>query len=789
MIIESGKNQTRLRLRIRGVVQGVGFRPFIYGLAGHHRLRGFVLNDAEGVLLEVEGPQEQVRAFLEELPRQAPLQSVISQMEPDWLSPAGYGTFEIRESVRGASHSTLVSYDIAVCADCLSEMRDPTDRRYGYPFINCTNCGPRFTIIKDIPYDRNKTTMSLFPMCPDCREEYEDPRSRRFHAQPNACFACGPSLTLMDNRGNLVAGSGLMSGPAGGKDVSEKKELNREAIARTALLLGEGKIVAIKGLGGFHLACDAENQEAVFALRRRKVREGKPFALMAPDIRWIKNICRVSSLEENLLESARRPIVLLRKKTPSTVAPEAAPSQKFLGVMLPYTPLHYLLMESAGKILIMTSGNLSDEPIAWENAEALERLSAIADYFLLHNRDIHIRCDDSVTRIFSGAELPLRRSRGYVPFPVEFPGGFKKPLLACGGELKNTFCLGRAGFAFVGHHIGDLENAETLLSFEEGVAHFQRLFSIRPEVVAHDLHPEYLSTKYALAVGSGKKIGVQHHHAHIASVMAEHGLDGLRDKVLGVALDGAGLGEDGTLWGGEFLLADFMGYERVAHFQSFRLLGGEKAVREPWRMALSCLYAVYGEDLWNLKIPFLARLKDRALPHWPLLRKMLDEGLGSPWACGTGRLFDAVSALLGICEEARYEGEGAVGLEMACGKPHGRLYPLEFEGSGPYLIRVEELIGAVVKDIATGRPVSEISSNFHRALAAGSARMLVLLRKESGIRRVVLGGGVFQNTTLLSLLLRRLEKEDFEVLLPRLLPPNDGGLSLGQAAVANARCS
>jgi hydrogenase maturation protein HypF len=786
--IEKRDAPSRLRLRIRGVVQGVGFRPFVYGLAGRHRLRGFVLNDAEGVLLEAEGPGERVKAFLEALPRQAPPQSVIRAMEPEYLPPAGYGGFEILESVEGASRSTLVPHDIAVCPECLREMGDPSDRRYRYPFINCTNCGPRFTIIKETPYDREKTTMRSFPMCPECREEYRNPASRRFHAQPNACHACGPSLTLADGRGRPVAGGGLKGETGGGLSTEEKKELNFQALSLTSRFLQEGKIVAVKGLGGFHLACDAENHRSVLALRERKVREGKPFALMVPDLAAARRLCRVNRREAGLLSSPRRPIVLLRKKTPSTVSPEAAPFQKFLGLMLPYTPLHHLLLRFSGKILIMTSGNLSDEPIAWENGEALERLGAIADYFLLHDRDIHIRCDDSVTRVFFGAELPLRRSRGYVPYPVEFPGGFRRPILACGGELKNTFCLGQKDLAFVGHHVGDLENAETLLSFERGIAHFEDLFSITPEVLAYDLHPEYLSTKYALARKSVIKTGVQHHHAHIASVMAEHGLDGLKEKVLGVALDGSGFGEDGALWGGEFMEADFLGYRRLACFQSFRLPGGEKAVREPWRMALSCLFETYGEELWNLDIHFVSFLRERVLPRWPLLRKMLAEGVASPRANGVGRLFDAVSALLGLCREARYEGEGAVLLEMAGERSAGRLYPLVFEGSSPRVIRVEDLIRAVVKDIGAGRPVPEISSRFHRTLADGIFRMLLILGKECGTGRVVLSGGVFQNTTLLALLLRRLAREKFEVLLPRLFPANDGGLSLGQAAVANARC-
>ncbi|MFQ5880094.1 MAG: carbamoyltransferase HypF [Dehalococcoidia bacterium] len=751
----------RRRILVEGIVQGVGFRPFVYGLALKHALGGFILNDTTGVIIEVEGEPSALESFLYALRTDAPPLATIEGISWESLPPKGDASFTIEKSQAEEDRRVLISPDTCTCDDCLRELFDPEDRRYRYPFINCTNCGPRFTIIKDVPYDRERTTMAVFPMCPDCHREYEDPLDRRFHAQPNACPSCGPQVTLLDREGREMA--------------------SEDPISHAARLMREGAIVAVKGLGGYHLACDAFNNDVVGRLRRRKHREDKPFALMAPDIEAVKALCLVDEAEEALLLSRKRPIVLLRKRMPNPVAHEVAPGHRYLGFMLPYSPLHYLLLRDTGLVLVMTSGNVSDEPIAYKDDDASQRLSRIADYYLIHNREIHMRSDDSVTRVVNGREMLIRRSKGHVPSPITMLVAFAEPTLACGAQLKNTFCLGKERYAFVSHHIGDLENYETLLSFQEGIDHFKRLFDIDPKVVAYDLHPEYLCTKYALELEGITKVGVQHHHAHIASCMAEHGLSG---PVIGVAFDGTGYGSDGTIWGGEFLVADYTHFVRAAHLQYAPLPGGEQAIRGPWRMAASWLYQVYGDDMEALEIDFIKRLKGRP---WPLLKQMIQRSINSPPASSMGRLFDAVSSLVGVRDTINYEGQAAVELEMIAGDGCKDAYPFAIMDGQPMVLQSGDIIRGVVNDLLVAVKPSQVSAKFHNTVAVAIKEICAQIREQHGLNAVVLSGGVFQNMFLMERAVRELSSTGFEVYIPSKVPANDGGISLGQAAVANAQ--
>jgi hydrogenase maturation protein HypF len=750
----------RAEIGITGIVQGIGFRPYIYNLAHDYSIRGWVLNNERGVLIDAESDDGNLDRFIEDIPRLAPPLARIETFEVTYLEPLGYRTFEIRKSEATEERFVLVSPDVATCDLCLSELLSPADFRYHYPFINCTLCGPRFTIIKDVPYDRDKTTMAPFTMCPVCQKEYEDPRNRRFHAQPNACPACGPSLQLQDREGGMIPG---------------------DPVEQTLVLLQKGLTVAVKGLGGFHLACDATNPEAVASLRSRKFREDKPFAVMCRDIKTVRDFCEVDDAEEKLLLSVERPIVILKRKEATRLAPAVAPYQDTLGVMLPYSPLHHLLLSGLLRMLVMTSGNVSDEPIAYKNEDARSRLKGIVDYFLFHNREIHMRCDDSVARVFQGNPYILRRSRGYVPFPVKvsFP---LEMILACGGELKNTFCLTRGNYAFLSHHIGDLENLETLTSFEEGIEHFKRLFSIVPRVVAYDLHPDYLSTKYALALPDLPKIGVQHHHAHIASCMAENGLEG---DVIGVAFDGTGFGTDGTIWGGEFLKANLRDFERLAHLKQVPMPGGSMAIKEPWRMAMAYLSEAFGDETFKLDIDLLRRV-DRK--KWEILRKMIHSKINTPLTSSMGRLFDAVSSLLGVRDAVHYEGQAAIELEMVADRNAKGEYPfLIKKDRGPMVIDPQEMIRSAVRDLIDGTPHPVISGRFHRSVARLILETCQAIRRAQGLHRVVLSGGVFMNMFLLSLVAEDLRKSDFEVFTHHLVPTNDGGISLGQAVVAQQR--
>jgi hydrogenase maturation protein HypF len=712
---------TRVRARISGTVQGVGFRPYVFTLASELDLSGFVLNDSQGVLVEVEG--RAVDEFLARLRTDAPPLAAIAHVCAEPIPPTGEHGFAIRESPRGGVPEAAITPDAATCDDCLAELFDPADRRYRYPFVNCTNCGPRFTIVTGIPYDRPFTTMAGFEMCAECRAEYEDPRDRRFHAQPNACPACGPRAHLITAAGNAV--------PAAG-----------DAISAAAGALLAGSIVAVKGIGGFHLACRADHEAAVSALRARKHREDRPFAVMVRDLQTARALVDLDGEE---IASRARPIVLAPRR--GALAPSVAPRSRDLGVMLPYSPLHHLLLADAGVPLVLTSGNVSDEPIAFTDADALERLAGIADLFLLHDRPIHTRTDDSVVR---GPHV-VRRSRGYVPSSLPLAGG--RPLLAVGAELKSTFTLARGGRAWVGHHIGDLRNYETLRSFTAGIAHFERLFAVAPELFAHDLHPEYLSTQYALD-RDGEHVGVQHHHAHLAAVLAEHG----EPAALGAIFDGTGYGSDGTVWGGELLLGDLEGFTRAAHLWPVRMPGGEAAIREPWRMACAWLAAA------GLETP----------PEWEPIRRLAESGLASPVTTSMGRLFDAVAALCGIRTTVTYEGQAAIELEAAADRHERGAYPMPALDARP-------TIAAVHADLARGADVALVSARFHNGVAQATAAAC----REIGAPAVVLSGGVFQNALLLARTLEALDGR--RVLTPRRLPFNDGGISFGQAAVAAAR--
>jgi hydrogenase maturation protein HypF len=751
---------TRARVRVEGIVQGVGFRPFVHALAGRLGLAGLVGNDAGGVFVEVEGAAETVERFLEALSAEAPPLAVIERVTATRLTPTGTRGFAITPSQAGGRRQTLISPDTATCADCLAELADPADRRHRYPFINCTNCGPRFTIVRDVPYDRPATTMASFAMCQSCAREYADPADRRFHAQPVCCPACGPTLRLLDREGRAADG---------------------DPLAGAAARLLEGAVVAVKGLGGYHLAASAASEPAVAALRSRKHREDKPFAVMVADLEGAQSLCLIDPAEEAMLAGPRRPIVLLRRRAEAAVAASVAPGNRSLGVMLPYTPLHHLLLAAVGRPIVLTSGNVSDEPIAYRDADALERLGGIADWFLVHDRPIHVRADDSVVRGFRARELPLRRSRGFAPQPLGLPWPFPRHVLACGAELKHTFCVAKDGHAFVSHHIGDLENYETFRSFTEGVGHFRRLFAVDPEVVAHDLHPEYLSTKYALELDGVELEGVQHHHAHVAACLADNGEPG---PVIGVAFDGLGFGPDGTIWGGELLVADLEGFRRAGHLEPVPMPGGAAAIREPWRMAAAWLDAALGGEVPE-RLAVVGRNRDR----WERVLSLARSGTASPVTSSAGRLFDAVAAVLGVRDAVNYEGQAAVELEQLADPGEPAAYPARVTGTGGGPLRLDggDLVRAVVEDLEAGVAAPLIAARFHNGLAAATVAACQALRETNGLGTVALSGGVFQNLLLLERTVAGLEGTGFRALVHSRVPPNDGGISLGQAAVAGAR--
>jgi hydrogenase maturation protein HypF len=748
-------SRQRASLEIEGIVQGVGFRPFVYRLALRFGLSGWVRNTGRGVQLEVEGGVDDLDSFCRAIKAEAPPLAVISALRAEPMIPEGGSGFLILESAKGAKGGE-VSPDCDVCDDCLAELFDPKDRRYLYPFINCTNCGPRYSIITGIPYDRPATTMAPFAMCDDCLAEYHDPLNRRFHAQPNACPVCGPRLGLLDRSGASLPG---------------------EPLAEAVHALARGMIVAVKGVGGYHLAADALSEEAVAKLRLRKKRDEKPFALLSADLDSVRRFAHCSEREGRLLSGVERPIVLLRKLAGNHVSRLVAPENGWFGVMLPGNPLQHLLLEGGAGPLVMTSGNLSDEPIAYRDAEAVARLSGIADLFLTHDREIHTRTDDSVLRLYRGEPLFLRRSRGYVPRAVNLPVR-QANLLAVGAELKGTVCLTRGAQCFMSQHIGDLKNAATLASMEETVGHLGRLLEIAPEAVAHDLHPDYLSTHYAQSLAL-PRIAVQHHHAHMASCMAENGLEG---EVIGVILDGTGYGLDGTVWGGEFLLGGYAGFQRCGHFSYLRMPGGDAAVREPYRMAISALYGLYGKELFEKPLPFLSGVSalDRSL-----FLKMLERGINSPFTSSCGRLFDAVAALIGVRNSISYEGQAAIELEALAerGTP-STPYPYLVHGADCHTIDFGPMFAAICGDLACGRGSADIARAFHQTVASGVLDLCERIREASGATRVVLSGGVFQNRLLTEDVALLLTGAGFDTYCHRLVPPNDGGLALGQAAIA-----
>ena len=762
----------RRAFRVSGIVQGVGFRPFVYRLAMRCGLGGWVLNDSAGVGIEAEGAAASLDAFAAALRDEAPLAASVTAVTVREIPPVGAQDFRILPSPAGDAPRTLVSPDLAVCADCRRETMDARDRRHGYAFTNCTNCGPRYSIIRGVPYDRPLTTMAAFRMCDACQSEYDDPADRRFHAQPNACADCGPAYRLLTETGAF----------------------DGDAIAETRRIVAAGGIVAVKGIGGYHLVCDARSEAAVTRLRARKHREDKALAVMAGSPETVRELCEVSADEERWLTSPVAPIVLLRRHRAANAgggiagdaAPSVAPGNAYLGVMLPYAPVHLLLL-APGDLWVMTSANMSGEPILYEDAAAERELRDIADAILTHNREIAHRVDDSVVRMAAGGRMILRRSRGFAPTPVALPFDSTISVLAGGAELKSTFCLTRGREAFLSEHIGDLTNAKVRASYEGTIAHYERLFDVHPQLLVADLHPNYLSTRYLEARAAAEGIPlvrVQHHHAHIAAVLAEHGCT---ERVLGAAFDGTGYGDDGRAWGGEFLAADLSGYERLGHFAYMPLPGGDKAAAEPWRLALWTLYGVHGKKLKKKCPGFAAQLP----PGWQLLMQATAAGVNAPLTSSVGRLFDAAAALLGITYVNTYEGQAAIELEQCARRAQrrGRVLRYALRGADergapltidfmPVLRTIADEAEQLSDEERAGRAL-----DFHVTLAAATCDLLDRLSRETGLRTVALSGGVFQNALLLELLLAQIG-ESYRVLLGHHVPPNDGGVAYGQAAVA-----
>lgn len=741
------------RLEISGIVQGVGFRPFVYRLAAEIGIKGEVANTSSGVSVVIEGGRCEVDSFCRNILHGPPLARITGMSIHD-ETIKGYDSFCIVESRKNNDKSTLISPDISVCGDCIRELSDPDDRRHNYPFINCTNCGPRYSIIAEVPYDRPNTSMKIFPMCNECRTEFDDPANRRFHAQPNACPRCGPRIKLYDNN----------------------SEVPGDAIEAAASLLKKGYIIAIKGIGGFHLAVDAENSRAVMLLRQRKHKEERPFALMSYSLKDVQRFAFVTPGDEALLTSAQRPIVILEKRQPNSIAQGVSPRNNTLGVMLPYTPLHYLLLRQGFTALVMTSANISDEPIVISNEEAFKRLAGIADYFLVHDRDIYNRSDDSVIRPVAGAARFIRRSRGYVPTPV-FLRQDVPQMLACGAELKNTFCLTKGNKAFLSQHIGDLENAPTYDFFTSSIEQMKKLLDITPDIIVCDQHPDYLSSTYAQRQQGIRKVQVQHHHAHIVSCMAENALEG---DVIGLAFDGLGYGTDGAMWGGEILISDERSFIRKVHLSYAPMPGGDMAVREPWRMAISYLYHTFGRDLFGLDLPFLKEIDEKRLN---IIIQMINNNVNAPNTSGLGRLFDGIAAIIGLRNMVCYEGQAAMELEMIC-KQTKESYDYKWSNGETFNVLLEPIISGVVQDVTRDVDPSKISGKFHNSLIRLFSEICEEIRTETGLNRVAMSGGVFQNAIILKGLIQALSEKGFQVFTHRLVPTNDGGVCLGQAVIA-----
>ena len=755
-ITDNMTERQRLRAVIRGAVQGVGFRPYVYRLATQMSLPGWVKNSPQGVFLEIEGSPDLLETFLLRLEDERPPRASIQSLEYSLLPLAGFTEFEIRASDTAGARSAVVLPDIATCADCLRELFDPNDRRYGYPFTNCTNCGPRFSIILALPYDRPQTTMAGFMMCPDCRAEYENPADRRFHAQPNACPACGPHVAFWSQDGTVA---------------TQRQEAIRQAVDA----IRNGKIVAVKGLGGFHLIVNAGDEAAVLRLRERKHREEKPLALMAPSLSWVEQHVELSPLESRLLRSPEAPIALLRRKqgNGAGLAPSVAPGNPYLGIMLPYTPLHHILLQELEIPVVATSGNLSDEPTCTDETDALQRLQNVADRFLVHNRPIARHVDDSVARIVLGREMILRRARGYAPFPVHLDNELPC-MLGVGAHLKNTVAISAGHDVFLSQHIGDLETPEALSAFRRVTADLTSLYELKPETVACDLHPDYVSTRYADT--SGLPVArIQHHYAHAAACMAENGITG---PALGVSWDGTGYGTDRTVWGGEFLRITGDGFERVAHLRTFRLPGGERAVTEPRRSALGVLYEILGPEVFHRTD--LAPVKAFPEAERRILAQALAAGLNSPLTSSAGRLFDAVAGLIGLRLVCRFEGQAAMELEWSLDEGEKDSYPFRIVEAGPLVLDWEPLVRAVLSDLALLLPPARISARFHNALAD----MIVAIARKIGEPVVVLSGGCFQNRYLTEHAVQRLGAAGFAPAWHQRVPPNDGGIALGQIVAA-----
>ncbi len=753
-------NHAAKKIEVNGIVQGVGFRPFVYNLANQYGLKGEVANTAAGVSIHIEGPPQRIQAFETDLAAKCPPLAHVVEISGRSESLKPYTDFRIAKSRGQAQMATLISPDVSICDDCRRELFDPADRRYRYPFINCTNCGPRYTIIDDIPYDRPKTSMRHFKMCAACQSEYDDPTHRRFHAQPNACAACGPHVDLYTNQRESVD--------------------TDNPIKKAADLIRRGQVVAVKGLGGYHLVADAQNSEAVIRLRKRKMREEKPFAIMSADLESIRKYARVRPQEEDLLTAIQRPIVLLEKKTGGSISDAVAPRNKYWGVMLPYTPLHYLLLNHGFDALIMTSANLTDEPIAIDNEDAFERLAAIADYFLVHNRDIYLRSDDSIVRHSAGLTRYIRRSRGFVPIPLFLKQAIP-PILACGAELKNTICLTKDDKAFLSQHIGDLENQITLDFFELTVDHLQCILEIQPEIIACDMHPDYLSTRFARKQTKTRLIEVQHHHAHIVSCMAEHQLEG---AVIGLSFDGTGYGSDGAIWGGEVLAAEAKQFERMAHLAYVPMPGSAAAIKEPWRMAISYLHDAFGDAFRDLDLPVLKQNDSQKLK---IMVEMIQKGINCPQTSSLGRLFDGVAAIAGIRNQVNFEGQAAMELEMLAAGDTDSIYDVEWLTGDRIQILPAPIIRGVVQDVQNGLSVAEIGIKFHKTLIALFTQICLAVRRDTDLNRVVLSGGCFQNCILLTGMIHELTSRDFAVFAHQRVPTNDGGISLGQALVAAAQ--
>ncbi len=744
----------RIHLAIRGAVQGVGFRPFIYRLAAEIHVKGYVLNSPMGVFIEADGEKALLDTFVLRIQNEKPPHAVITGMEFSFLDPGGFDTFEIRESISGGDPTAFILPDIAVCEACAREMRDPDNRRYRYPFINCTHCGPRFSIIESLPYDRPNTSMKTFEMCDACRREYENPLDRRFHAQPIACPQCGPHIELWDPQKNVLS-------------------RRNDALLLAVKKICEGATLAFKGLGGYHLICDAGNEKAVARLREKKRREEKPFAIMFPTLGAVKEICDVSAFEERLLLSSESPIVLLRRKNLNDFN-SAAPGNPYFGVMLPYTPLHHLLMAELNSPIVATSGNLSEEPMCIDEEEAVTRLHGIADYFLTHDRPILRPVDDSIVRVILGREMVMRRARGYAPLPVPtYPETDYSPRLAVGGHLKNTIALYKNKQIFLSQHIGDLSTYEAYSSFRKTIDDFRKLYNTPVGKIVHDLHPEYLSTKYAAAF-DGPRIGIQHHEAHCAACRAENQVQG---PALGVAWDGTGYGHDGTIWGSEFFITDGISFRHAGQFRQFSLPGGEKAVKEPRFSALGVFYEIYGETLFR---NYRERLSHFTPQEVSLVHAMLDKKLNTPMTSSAGRLFDAAASIIGVSQKSNFEGQSAMKLEYAADPAEKSSYDFEIKSNKLRIIDWQPMIEQILMELDKKIPLSTMAAKFHNTLAI----MILAMANHIGESKVLLSGGCFQNALLLETTVRKLESGGFQPYWHQRVPTNDGGIALGQIAAS-----